>query len=28
VCVMDQSCDGHSVYVSTCGVDQWCANFP
>jgi len=28
VCVMHQSCDGHRVYVSTCGVDQWCAEFP
>jgi hypothetical protein len=27
VCIT-QSCDGHSVYVSTCGVDGWCAQFP
>jgi hypothetical protein len=28
VCDMDQSCDGHTVYVSTCGVDTWCAQHP
>ena len=28
VCVMSQSCDGHQVYVSTCGVDQWCTEHP
>ena len=28
VCVMNQACDGYRVYVSTCGVDQWCAEFP
>ena len=27
VCVT-QSCDGHAIYVSTCGVDAWCSQFP
>jgi hypothetical protein len=27
VCVL-QSCNQHSFYVSTCGVDQWCQNHP
>jgi hypothetical protein len=27
-CVTKQTCNNHSVYVSTCGVDQWCKDFP
>jgi hypothetical protein len=28
ICVTMQSCNHHSVYVSTCGVDGWCKDFP
>jgi hypothetical protein len=28
ICVTKQSCNNHSIYVSTCGVEPWCADHP